>query len=193
MNQLTYEIFDSTHKKNISIVYGFTATSFGFCLIGLIDKKICYLSFQDHILTPEQGGCILAKEWKGARLIYDASAIEPIAQQIFSFDSNAGRPLTLVLKGTPFQIDVWKAVMAIPRGQTRCYEDVAQAAGNQKAVRAAASALARNNISYLIPCHRVLTKCGKIHNYRWGAQRKKAMLEHEGVVITKGIKREKKA
>ena len=183
MSQLTYEVFNQAHNKGASVVYGFATTKFGHCLIGVLEKKICHLSFQDHKLSPEQGVRILAKEWKGAHLVYDDAAIELIAQKVFSSDTNES--LTIVLKGTPFQIDVWKAVMAVPLGKTVCYQDIACAAGNQKAVRAAASALARNNISYLIPCHRVVTKCGKIHNYRWGVHRKKAMLEHEGVIVTK--------
>ena len=185
MHQLSCEIFNPSEQKNRSIVYGFASTEFGRCLIGLIDKKICHLSFHDHVLSPEQGAFIIKQEWKNAQFVYDVSALETIAQKIFSCDQFKNHELTLILKGTPFQIAVWKAVMAIPRGQTLCYEGVAQAVGRPRAVRAAASSLARNSISYLIPCHRVLTKDGKVHNYRWGAARKKAMLEQEGVIIKK--------
>lgn len=85
----------------------------------------------------------------------------------------------LLIKGTHFQINVWKALMAIPEGQTSNYAAIAKAAGSPKAVRAAGTACGRNPIAYLIPCHRVLTSAGGLGGYRWGADRKKVMLALE--------------
>ena len=84
-----------------------------------------------------------------------------------------------MLKGTNFQIKVWEALIKVPAGSVVSYQDVAGMIGNPKAVRAVASAVANNPISFVIPCHRVISKSGAIHKYRWGTERKKAILGWE--------------
>ncbi len=172
------EIFVPDNNQELLITHGFAATSFGLCLIGLIQDSVCHLSFWDQN-AQEQATEGLFREWKNAQFVLDTLKIEQMAQQIFSPEIGKDVSLSLVLRGTPFQIKVWNALLAIPCGQTVSYQSVAQAIGQPTATRAAASAIAKNNISYLIPCHRVIAKSGKIHNYRWGAERKRAMLVHE--------------
>lgn len=92
--------------------------------------------------------------------------------------------LTLVCTATPFQIKVWQAVRTIPSGMVVTYADIAQRIGNAHAYRAVGTALSRNRIAYLIPCHRVINKNGDIKRYRWGSTIKGMVLEWE-----KGIKR----
>ena len=85
----------------------------------------------------------------------------------------------LLLFGTKFQIKVWKTLLRISDGNVVSYQDVASIMGLLSSTRAVASAIARNEISYLIPCHRVISKTGLAHHYRWGADRKVAILKTE--------------
>lgn len=89
-------------------------------------------------------------------------------------------PLALEQDGTPFQQLVWKTIAAIPRGETRSYTDIANELGRPKAVRAVARAIASNRIAVVVPCHRVVGSKGQLTGYRWGVDRKRALLELEG-------------
>ena len=84
-----------------------------------------------------------------------------------------------VFRGTNFQVNVWKALLSIPEGWVVSYQDIASHIGHPKAFRAVANAIAINPVAYLIPCHRVIAKSGKIHKYRWGSARKKALIGWE--------------
>jgi AraC family transcriptional regulator of adaptative response/methylated-DNA-[protein]-cysteine methyltransferase len=84
-----------------------------------------------------------------------------------------------LLKGTNFQVNVWQALLVIPRGAVVSYQDVAAYIGQPNATRAVANAIAHNPIGYLIPCHRVIRKDGTIHGYQWGRERKQAILGWE--------------
>jgi AraC family transcriptional regulator of adaptative response/methylated-DNA-[protein]-cysteine methyltransferase len=83
------------------------------------------------------------------------------------------------VQGSPLQCRVWQALQNIPVGETRSYAEVANAIGNPKAVRAVARACAANPVSLVIPCHRVLRADGALGGYRWGIERKRALLEAE--------------
>jgi AraC family transcriptional regulator of adaptative response/methylated-DNA-[protein]-cysteine methyltransferase len=89
------------------------------------------------------------------------------------------RRLKLHLIGTEFQLKVWQALLQIPEGVLVTYSDVAAAAGNARAIRAAASAVAQNPVGYLVPCHRVIRKSGAWGEYGWGAARKRMLIEYE--------------
>ncbi|HKQ29883.1 MAG TPA: MGMT family protein, partial [Burkholderiales bacterium] len=91
--------------------------------------------------------------------------------------------LHVFLRGTNFQIKVWEALLRIPPGHVASYEDLAASIGVPSATRAVASAVARNTIGYLIPCHRVIRKSGVIGEYRWGAVRKRALLAWEATAV----------
>jgi len=99
------------------------------------------------------------------------------AHGVMSLDKSD--PLVLLVKGTNFQVKVWQALLSIPPGFLASYQEVAAHVGQPKASRAVGSAVSQNPIAYLIPCHRVITKVGRIHGYRWGATRKQAMLGWE--------------
>lgn len=88
--------------------------------------------------------------------------------------------LNLLVTGTPLQVAVWQALVAIPIGETRSYTEIAQAAGSPRAVRAAASAVGSNPVSWLIPCHRVIRADGSLGGFYWGLDMKRAMLGREG-------------
>lgn len=95
-----------------------------------------------------------------------------------------GGEVSLAMYGTPFRRQVWRALLEIPAGETWTYGQVAAAAGNPKAARAAGSAIGANTIAWLIPCHRALASDGRLHNYHWGTARKRAMLTYEKVHTT---------
>lgn len=123
-----------------------------------------------------------ASRWKTVSTIQDDLRAEGIANAIFS-GSKLDVPLDLT--GTPFQCKVWSALQAIPKGEPVAYSTFAQRLGIPTAVRAIASAIARNPIAVLIPCHRVVPKHGGEGEYRWGALRKSALLEWERACILK--------
>jgi len=87
--------------------------------------------------------------------------------------------MNLFVKGTNFQINVWKAILNLQSGNISTYSDIAQLIGKPKAVRAVATAIGSNHIGYLIPCHRVISKSAAMGGYRWGIDRKKIVLAYE--------------
>ena len=160
----------------VAIRYGFHATPFGECLLGVTDRGICHLGFvqagHDQALTN------LRAEWKDADLTRDAGATAPWIEPIFSLGENH-TPISVFLNGTNFQLKVWEALMGIPTGSVTTYEQIAAQIGHPAAVRAVGNAVGRNPVAVLIPCHRVIRKLGEFGNYRYGAARKKALLGWE--------------
>ena len=161
------------------IAYGVHDTPFGDCLVAATERGICALAFlgdQDRESALEE----LARRWPGAALERDDTGTARLVRRIFDLDpARSANPLAVVLKGTNFQLKVWNALLRIPPGGVASYEDVAAAVGAPGAVRAVASAVARNPVAYLIPCHRVIRKTGAFGEYRWGAPRKRAILTWE--------------
>ena len=149
-----------TENKSLPTLYTTHHSPFGHCKVGSNDEGICELSFVD-----EPSGSLPTSH------LFEEASLPPLSMQ-----------------GTPFQMKVWKALLQIPRGQTRTYADIARAVGSPKAVRAVGTACGKNKIAFLIPCHRVLASNGKLGGYRWGLDRKKAMLAWEGALDTATIK-----
>jgi AraC family transcriptional regulator of adaptative response/methylated-DNA-[protein]-cysteine methyltransferase len=161
----------------LTISYGFCESPFGECLLATTSRGICYLGFvikRGRDDTRNQ----LFQTWPNSTFSEDKSAVGPIARRIFSIDNRQHR-FNLQLKGTNFQINVWKALLNIPTGCVVSYRDIAAYIGHPQAYRAVANAVAINPVAYLIPCHRVIAKSGKTHQYRWGATRKKVILGWE--------------
>lgn len=162
------------------IRYGRAASPFGDCLLAASDRGICHLAFPlPGDWAAEQAE--LEGRWPGAIFQADDRTAGQWAERVFGPDRGrqATEPIGVMIKGTNFQIRVWRALLAIPPGALTTYSDVAAAVGNPKAVRAAASAVAANRIGYLIPCHRVIRKTGLIADYHWGRTRKKAIIAWE--------------
>ena len=169
--------------EGVEIRYGIHPTPFGECLLAKTERGICNLRFllEDGPVGAREW---LAGQWGRARLVEDPGATAPTFEQIFNTPlDRQSEPLHLVLKGTNFQIKVWEALLDIPTGYMLSYLDIADRIGNPRAVRAVAGAVANNPISYVIPCHRVIRNMGVIHQYRWGAARKKAILGWEAVRV----------
>ncbi len=163
------------HGRSLSIAYGSHDSPFGRCLIGSTERGICWLSFADENHQLEK----LKAEWQGAKLIECSASTATVVEQIFAAASSQADPIPLHIKGTNLQIRVWEALLKIPFGEVRTYSDVAQAINHPKAVRAVASAIGRNPVSYIVPCHRVIRMSGALGGYGWGLTRKKAMLAWE--------------
>lgn len=163
--------------NGITIEYGFAGTPFGECFVGSSPKGICMFQFrtgQRTTLIDE-----LRSEWTNAGFHENNRLAEETAEMLFSVKTSR-HSVKLWLKGTPFQFRIWKTLIdEIPFGTVISYKDLARLAGYPAAVRAVASAVARNPAGYLIPCHRVVRSSGCIGQYHWGSERKKAILEWE--------------
>ncbi|MDF1692173.1 MAG: methylated-DNA--[protein]-cysteine S-methyltransferase [Zhongshania sp.] len=163
----------------LQIAYSVQTSVFGYCLIAITQRGICKMAFFDE---PSQEVAVLQElqqEWPAADLQRDEPALAGVFRQVFSGRGDPAAPLRVLLKGSEFQLKVWEALMAIPHGELCSYQQVAGAMGIPSSVRSVASAIARNHVAYLIPCHRVIRSTGEFSQYRWGAQRKQAMLVHE--------------
>jgi AraC family transcriptional regulator of adaptative response/methylated-DNA-[protein]-cysteine methyltransferase len=169
--------------EGVTIRYGIHLTPFGKCLIGLTEHGICHLGF----VQTSEGDAIdnLVAQWKEAKMVEDYRSTAALVEPIFSLRfSDHIKPLNLHLRGTNFQLKVWEALLQIPAGTVTTYEGLAQRIGQPSASRAVGSAVGHNPIAVLIPCHRVIRKVGDFGNYRYGAQRKKALLAREFVNTT---------
>ena len=103
----------------------------------------------------------------------------PVFGELLEYFNGSRVAIALDANGTEFQRRVWTALRSIPYGSTRSYEEVAESLGNARAYRAVARACATNPVSLLIPCHRVLRKDGSLGGYRWGLERKRALIMRE--------------
>lgn len=156
------------------IRWGWFPSPFGEALAMATDKGLCGMAFaeetgRDAALADMRG------RWPEATYLEDPAAVAPFAAAAFT----AGGEAKLHLIGAPFQIKVWEALLAIPSGQVTTYSEIAGAIGHPQAVRAVGTAVGRNPISFLIPCHRALRKSGGLGGYHWGLPVKRAMLAWE--------------
>lgn len=183
-NQLTATIEAITPEeyalagKGWTMEYGFADTPFGMCFIASTPRGIYSFQFVDDdaeaILTAHK------QEWHQADHRQNDSMATAIIWDIFSNTlSKRGEPLKLHVKGTPFQLEVWEALLSIPLGEVVTYGELSQQMRRDKAVRAVASAIARNPVGLIIPCHRVIRSGGAVGQYHWGSKRKANMIAWE--------------
>lgn len=125
-------------------------------------------------------------DWPLSRLVHDQDGTAATAQRAFAADST-DEPLSVLVKGTPFQVQVWRALMRIPEGQTASYAAIARDIGHPAAVRAVGTACGRNRLGVLIPCHRVIRETGGLGGYQWGVERKRAILAWESAHRMRGL------
>jgi len=163
----------------LKISYGFCESPFGECLLATTKRGICYLGFVEEGEKSKIFDQLL-QTWPGSEFSKNPTGAISIVKNIFRMDrQKSSHPFNIQIKGTNFQINVWKALLNIPKGCLVSYQDIASYIGHPKSFRAVANAIAINPTAYLIPCHRVIAKSGKIHQYRWGSARKKALLGWE--------------
>ncbi|HUJ80119.1 MAG TPA: methylated-DNA--[protein]-cysteine S-methyltransferase [Nitrospiria bacterium] len=161
----------------LTIRYGVHPSPFGDCLLAATDRGVCWLSFIDPG-DRDSAVADLRDYWRGAAIQKQPDATRPVAERIFRLPNHGGR-LDLFVHGTNFQIKVWEALLTIPPGAVASYREIARRIGAPKATRSVGTAVGRNPISYLIPCHRVIRTTGAFGHYGGGAARKKALLGWE--------------
>lgn len=164
--------------KAAEIHYAVSECSLGQCLVALSERGICAV-----LLADERSALVdeLQQSFPAARLIAAGATFSlQIQRAIAAINQREAAPtLPLDIRGTAFQQQVWQALRAIPAGETRSYQQVAEAIGKPKAVRAVASACAANRLAILVPCHRVVRGDGSLSGYRWGVARKAELLQRE--------------
>jgi len=168
--------------SDIEISYALAETPLGLVMIGATDRGLCFLEFgesQEELLES------LEQEYPAATRVAMA---KPHSEEFEGWMRSLARYLggervpgkmPLALHGTAFQLKVWRYLQTIPAGSVQSYSEVAVGIGQPKAVRAVASACAANHIAVVIPCHRVIRGDGSLGGYRWGLERKRALLDAE--------------
>jgi len=163
--------------SGLALNYGWFEGPFGPMLVIGTDRGICGLAFCAEI-GPEAAFEDMRQRWPLANYIENPAALAPWIASVFGAADGAPKtPLNLI--GAPFQIKVWEALLAIPSGTVTTYSEIATKIGSPKAVRAVGTAVGRNPISWLIPCHRAMRKSGGLGGYHWGLPVKRAMLAYE--------------
>jgi AraC family transcriptional regulator of adaptative response/methylated-DNA-[protein]-cysteine methyltransferase len=171
--------------RGVTIRYGFGDSDLGRLMLAATDRGVCALRFGGDDETTVE----LREEFPSADLVRDdgglADRLQAVREHIAGLPGLPGSPLgqpldlPLDLESTEFQRRVWSALREIPAGETRSYGQVAEAIGAPGAVRAVARACAANPVALVIPCHRVIRASGELSGYRWGVERKRALLERE--------------
>jgi len=158
----------------LNIHFGWFPTPFGQALAMGTDRGLCGMAFAEET-GADAAMADLKSRWPDATFVQAPEKIAPWVDAAITQRGDAA----LHLIGAPFQIKVWEALLTIPSGQVTTYSELAQAVGNPRAVRAVGTAVGRNPVSWLIPCHRALRKSGGLGGYHWGLPVKRAMLAYE--------------
>jgi AraC family transcriptional regulator of adaptative response/methylated-DNA-[protein]-cysteine methyltransferase len=164
----------------LTIRWGWFDSPFGESIVMGTEKGLCGIGFAAE-MGAEAAKSDLMRRWPKASFVEDPSALRPWVLRAFGAGDGKLDKAPLFLIGAPFQIKVWEALLNIPSGQVTTYSEIAQAIGSPQAVRAVGTAVGRNPISWLIPCHRALRKSGGLGGYHWGLPMKRAMLAYEAV------------
>lgn len=162
------------------IYYQFYDTLFGTLLIASTDIGICHMAFCEDLSIAQQE---LISFFANASFKHATHPLHEQGLSLFEPPSDQIKPIHLHLAGTPFQLKVWQSLLSIPSGHVTNYAQIAQAIGQPKATRAVGSAIAKNPIAYIIPCHRVIRNTGELGNYRWGSLRKTAIIGWEAAQL----------
>lgn len=163
-----------------TIKAGFAESPFGTCLVGESPRGICHLSF---VAAAERmsGASVIQKDWPLARIEWDDSAASRLIATLFESPVNSdSRPvLRAYVRGSSFQVRVWRALLHVPKGALVSYGRLAAAVSSRNAARAIGTAVGQNPLAYLIPCHRVIRETGALGDYRWGRVRKASIVAWE--------------
>ena len=162
-----------------SLYWGVHASPFGLASIVAKDGKLAGLGFVDNVddSNPPE---LFTKRWPAANFVNDPHRTAPIAARVFDRSKwNKNNPLRVVMIGTDFEIRVWEALLDVPFGRATSYSGIASRIGKPSAARAVGGAIARNPVSFVVPCHRVIGKAGGLTGYLWGLTRKRAILGWE--------------
>jgi AraC family transcriptional regulator, regulatory protein of adaptative response / methylated-DNA-[protein]-cysteine methyltransferase len=171
----------------VQIDYGVAPTPFGLMLAGCTPRGVCHLAFTDSV-AQAVARSELQKAWPAAGLQWNPDAIAALAARIWPPEGapkgrHASQPLKVWVRGTAFQLQVWRALLGLGAAEQTSYGALAQRIGRPSAARAVGTAVGANPIAWLIPCHRVLRSGGALGGYHWGVERKRAMLSWERLQI----------
>lgn len=158
----------------VSVYWGWFDSPFDQALVMGTDKGLCGLAFAAETGT-EAAMQDMISRWPKATFVEDPMRLKPWVDTAFAQKGET----QLHMIGAPFQIKVWEALLQIPSGHVTTYSEIAHSIGNPKAVRAVGTAVGRNPVSWLIPCHRALRKSGGLGGYHWGLPVKRALLAYE--------------
>ncbi|WP_299348718.1 bifunctional helix-turn-helix domain-containing protein/methylated-DNA--[protein]-cysteine S-methyltransferase [uncultured Shimia sp.] len=162
----------------LTIYWGWFDSPFGLSLVMGTDKGICGIGFASE--TGEEDAMLdLVSRWPKATFVEDPMFLRPWVLSAFNETTGELGKTPVYMIGSPLQIKVWEALMRIPSGQVSTYSEIAQSIGMPRAVRAVGTAVGRNPVSWLIPCHRALRKSGALGGYHWGLPVKRALLAWE--------------
>ncbi len=159
----------------VEVGYGQVDTPLGPAMLGFTARGLCHFQFCGDSAAVALAG--LRAEWPRATLVENRSACAQMVARIFR--GAPGAPIRLLVRGTNFQVQVWRALLTIPPGALRSYGQLAESIGRPQAARAVGTAVGHNPVALLIPCHRVIQNSGALGGYRWGLSRKAALLAAE--------------
>ena len=163
----------AANGAGLVIDFGWFDGPFGDMLVAATDRGICGIAFAEEF-GREWSLEDLQSRWPAAEFREDSDRLQPVVRDVLG-----GNAAKLHLIGAPFQLKVWEALLQIPSGHVSTYSQIAASVGNPRAVRAVGTAVGRNPISWLIPCHRALRKSGELGGYHWGLPVKRALLAWE--------------
>lgn len=160
----------------VQLYFGFGETPFGKALISWTGRGINFLGFcdetgEDHAINS------LREQWANAEFLEDSITAQHWLNRVF--DGSGDQPVPLWLRGSPFQLKVWQALIEIPEGRHATYGQLATRIGHPGAARAAGTAIGANPVAWIIPCHRVIRQAGELGGYRWGEITKSALIGYE--------------
>jgi AraC family transcriptional regulator of adaptative response/methylated-DNA-[protein]-cysteine methyltransferase len=165
--------------EGLTVRFGFHPSPFGSALVMATERGLAGLAFAD----PGEEKSALAdmkSRWPRANYIEDSARTAAVARRIFDPTQwNAQQPLRVVLIGTDWEVRVWEALLEIPMGRLATYSGIAGKLAAPNAARAVGTAVGKNPVSFVVPCHRVVGKAGDLTGYHWGITRKRAMLGWE--------------
>jgi AraC family transcriptional regulator, regulatory protein of adaptative response / methylated-DNA-[protein]-cysteine methyltransferase len=167
--------------EGLEMTYGFHASPFGEALLIATERGLAGLAFvdEDKGQTRQDALADMMQRWPKAHYIEASAKTAPHARQVFGAEASKDQPVRLVMIGTDFDVRVWETLLKIPMGRAVSYTDIARHIGTPSASRAVGSAVGRNPISFVVPCHRVLRGDGSLGGYHWGLTRKRALIGWE--------------
>lgn len=162
--------------KNLQINFSCETSPFGEIFIASTHKGVCCLEFTD---SPEKSLKAFSALFPNASLHRTTDTLQQDALSVFNTEQKGNREIKLHIKGTAFQMEIWKTLLRIPEGGLSTYGSIAEMADKRKACRATGTAIGHNPVAFIIPCHRIIHPTGDFGNYRWGIYRKLAIIGWE--------------
>ncbi|WP_435140061.1 bifunctional helix-turn-helix domain-containing protein/methylated-DNA--[protein]-cysteine S-methyltransferase [Pseudopelagicola sp. nBUS_19] len=164
--------------EGLTIYWGWFDSPFGPSLVMGTEKGICGIGFAAE-MGEKEAMLDLASRWPKAILCENPSFLRPWVLSAYSAQISKSGKVPIYMIGSALQIKVWEALMRIPSGKISTYSEIATSIGNPRAVRAVGTAVGRNPVSWLIPCHRAMRKSGGLGGYHWGLTVKRVLLAYE--------------